>query len=273
MLKTPTVPLRFSKMHALGNDFVVIDARSGGTIAPEVVRLLGDRHRGVGFDTLALIGPSETGEASLAFWNADGSAAAACGNATRCVARVLMEESGADRVVIQGPAGPLDCRRAGDEVSVNMGPPVLDWTRIPLAREVNLDALPLPGGPSAVGMGNPHCVFFVDDADSVDPSVEGPVFETDPLYPDRTNVEFVSLLATDHLRMRVWERGGMATLACGSGACAALVAAHRRGLTGRRARITLDGGDLTIDWRADGVWMTGPATHVFDAVLSPEMQP
>jgi diaminopimelate epimerase len=150
-----------------------------------------------------------------------------------------------------------------------MGPPQLDWREIPLVRAVDPLHLPLPGDPVAVGMGNPHCVFFVADADAVDPAASGPGIEHDPLFPQRTNVEFASLIAPDRLRMRVWERGTGVTLACGSGACATAVAAHLRGLTGRRVTLDLDGGTLEVDWREDGVWLSGPTAHVFDGRLPP----
>jgi diaminopimelate epimerase len=153
--------------------------------------------------------------------------------------------------------------------AVNMGPPDLDWQRIPLAREADTLVLPIAGEPSAVGMGNPHCVFFVPDARAVDLAAEGARAERDPLFPEATNVEYVEVRSRSDLRMRVWERGTGVTLACGSGACAAAVAAHRRGLTDRRVRIELDGGFLDLDWREDGVWMTGPTAHVFSGRLTP----
>jgi diaminopimelate epimerase len=149
-----------------------------------------------------------------------------------------------------------------------MGAPVEDWRAIPLARAADLDALPLEGAPSAVGMGNPHCVFVVADAEAAPVETLGPLVERDPLFPERTNVEFVQLLDRETIRMRVWERGLGVTLACGSGACAAVVATARRGLTGRRVTVRLDGGPLGIDWRADGVWMTGPVAEVFEGTLS-----
>ncbi|MEL6678840.1 MAG: diaminopimelate epimerase, partial [Pseudomonadota bacterium] len=151
-----------------------------------------------------------------------------------------------------------------------MGQPQLDWREVPLAKAADLDALPLDGAPSAVGMGNPHCVFFVEDAEGVDLSARGPAVERYPLFPQRTNVEFVQVLNAHSLRMRVWERGGMITQACGSGACAVAVAAHRRGLTDRRVDVHLDGGTLQIEWREDGVWMTGPTALVFEGRLSDE---
>ncbi len=160
-------------------------------------------------------------------------------------------------------------RRADGLVSVNMGQPQLDWAEVPLARAADTLHLPLPGDPVGVGMGNPHCVLFVPNAESADVAGEGPRLEHDPLYPEGTNVEFASLTAPDRIRMRVWERGTGITLACGSGACATAVAAHLRGLTGRRVTLDLDGGPMEIDWRDDGVWMTGPTAHVFDGGAHP----
>ncbi len=264
--------LPFVKMHGAGNDFVIIDSRGAQAVTtPDLARALGDRHRGVGFDQLAEIRESENeGEIALDFWNADGSRAGACGNATRCVASLIMGETGQDRLGIRTERGLLQARRnETGRVSINMGPPQLDWQDIPLAHQTDTLHLPLPGDPAAVGMGNPHCVFLVEDAEAVDLATLGPRFETDPLFPERCNVEFVSEIAPDHMRMRVWERGTGITLACGSGACAVAVAAHRRGLSGRRVQIEADGGTLEVDWREDGVWLSGPVAHVFDATLSP----
>lgn len=267
-----TLGLPFVKMHGLGNDFVIIDSRlTGVRMTPALARALGDRNRGVGFDQLAEIRAAEGADFTLDFWNADGSRAGACGNATRCVSDLVMRQTGQDGVRLLTARGGLSAlRTASGLVSVNMGPPQLDWQDIPLARALDPLHLPLPGDPAAVGMGNPHCVFFVPDAEAVALAVEGPRFELDPLFPQKTNVEFVSVIGPDHLRMRVWERGAGVTLACGSGACAVAVAAHLRGLTGRAVRLDVDGGTLHIDWREDGVWMTGPVAHVFDGVLTPE---
>ena len=266
--------LRFMKMHGAGNDFVVIDSRGRGgaaVVTPALARALGDRNRGVGFDQLAEIRDSDSAGFALDFWNNDGSRAGACGNATRCVSDYVMAGAGLAAVSLVTARGGLSAVRLPDgRVSVNMGTPQLDWREVPLAHEADLLHLPLPGDPMAVGMGNPHCVFFVADAEAVDLPALGPVFEHDPLFPQRTNVEFASLTGPDRLRMRVWERGAGITLACGSGACATAVAAHLRGLTGRRVVLDLDGGVLEIDWREDGVWMTGPVAHVFDGWLSPE---
>jgi diaminopimelate epimerase len=261
----------FMKMHGLGNDFVVIDSRGRATVTTAALaRALGDRNRGVGFDQLAEIRDGAGADITLDFWNADGSRAGSCGNATRCVADHVMRGTGRDRISIRTERGLLAAlRRADGLVSVNMGQPQLDWSEVPLSGPQDTAHLPLPGDPAAVGMGNPHCVFFVPDATAIDVTTEGAALEHHPLYPEGTNVEFVSLTGPDRLRMRVWERGTGITLACGSGACAAAVAAHRRGLTRRRVMLDLDGGTLEIEWRDDGVWMTGPTAHVFDAELTP----
>ncbi|RED13180.1 diaminopimelate epimerase [Pontivivens insulae] len=260
-------PLTFRKMHGLGNDFVIIDGRNNAPIpSVEEVRAIGDRHRGVGFDQLVVLHESDEADFDVVFYNSDGSTSGACGNASRCIADLAMAESGRDSALLRTEGGLLRAERAGQLIRVNMGPPVLSWRDVPLARDVDLNALPLDGTPSAVGMGNPHCVFFVEDAEAVDIAVEGARFEHDPLFPERTNVEFVQSLTDGSLRQRTWERGAGETLACGSGACAVAVAAHRRGLTGRDVTIHLDGGDLHLDWRNDGVWMTGGISYAFTGV-------
>jgi len=257
------------KMHGLGNDFVVIDSRGRSpVVSRDLARALGDRHRGVGFDQLAEIRDGVTSDVTLDFWNADGSRAGACGNATRCVAEYLMRQAGTDTLSLTTERGRLQAAWSGDLVSVNMGLPQLNWRDIPVAQDVPLDHLPIDGDPVAVGMGNPHCVFFVDDIAAIDPAVAGPPIENHPLFPDRCNVEFAQIRARNEIRMRVWERGTGITLACGSGACATLVAAYIRGLADKHVRMQVDGGWLTLDWRDDGVWMTGPTTHVFDARLT-----
>lgn len=260
--------LPFMKMHGLGNDFMVLDHRSGGPeMTADLSRALADRHRGVGFDQLAIIEASDEADAEITFFNADGSYSAACGNATRCIARYLMSELGQAKLVLKTERGLLDCEDAGDGLTrVNMGLPLLDWRDIPLAVDVDTLHLPIDGDPVATGMGNPHCTFFVQNVEAIDLTVRGPELEHHPLFPQRTNVQFAQVLAPDRLRMRVWERGTGVTLASGSSSCAVAVAAHRRGLTGRSVSIDLDGGTIDIDWREDGVWMTGPTAHVFDGV-------
>jgi len=264
--------LPFMKMHGTGNDFVVIDRRDGGpAMTAALARAIGDRNRGVGFDQLAEITASDSADFGLVFWNSDGSQAGACGNATRCVSDYVMKGLGTKRVTLTTARGGLVALRAEDgRVWVNMGQPQLDWQSIPLAREVDHLHLPLPGVPVAVGMGNPHAVHFVEDAGAVDLARLGPQIEHDPLFPQRTNVEFATLISPCRLRLRVWERGTGITLACGSGACATAVAAHLRGMIGPRVALEVDGGVLEVDWRDDGVWLTGPVARVFDGVLSPE---
>ena len=271
--KTPLRGLPFMKMHGAGNDFVVIDSRGRAAVTtPALARAVGDRHRGVGFDQLAEIRDSDQADFALDFWNSDGSMAGACGNATRCVAHYMMGQLGRDDVTLVTARGLLRAERLADgRVAVNMGHPQRDWADVPLSHAVDSDHLPLPGDPVAVGMGNPHCVFFVADAEAADVAGHGAQIEHDPLFPARTNVEFASLISPDHLRMRVWERGTGITLACGSGACATAVAAAVRGLTGRRVTLTVDGGVLEVDWRDDGVWLSGPVAYVFEGVLSPDL--
>ncbi|WP_416884351.1 diaminopimelate epimerase [Marivita sp.] len=271
MMTNGTRDIAFMKMHGLGNDFVVLDARVqpvGMTSA--LAQAIGDRHRGVGFDQLAVIEAGEDGaHARLVFYNSDGSTAGACGNATRCIARHLMDETGLSEVVLLTERGRLIAQDAGGGLtSVNMGQPQLCWDEVPLAREMDTLELPIDGAPTATGMGNPHCTFFVEDAESVDLAARGAEIEHHPLYPQRTNVQFASVIGPDHLRMRVWERGVGVTLASGSSSCATAVAAARRGLTGRRVSIDLDGGRIEIDWREDGVWMTGPTAHVFSGTFT-----
>lgn len=262
--------LRFLKMHGLGNDFVMLDARGVDVpLRAPLVRAIGDRNRGVGFDQLIVLRDGAGADVALEFWNADGSMAGACGNGTRCAARLVFDEVGRDAITLRTERGLLHAERCADgRIRVNMGTPELTWDAVPLARDIPLDPLPLDGAPAAVGMGNPHCVFFVEDVAQVDLARLGARFEHDPLFPQRTNVEFVQVINSTTLRMRVWERGGMITQACGSGACAVAVAAALRGLTERSVRVILDGGPLDIDWRDDGVWMTGETALTFEGVFS-----
>jgi len=267
---TSGVPFR--KMHGLGNDFVVVDARGrSNPVSAALARAVGDRHFGVGFDQLAVILDSDQAEAKLQFWNSDGSLSGACGNATRCIAGLILEETGKAAITLETERGLLPCKALGGGLfSVNMGLPQLDWAEVPLAQAMDTLHLPIPGDPVALGMGNPHCVFFVDDAEAVDLVSRGGAAEHHPLYPQRTNVEFVQVLSRDEIRLKIWERGVGVTLASGSCACASVVAAARRGLTGRACRVIVDGGVLMIDWREDGVWMSGPTAYVFDGVFTPE---
>lgn len=265
-------PLHFRKMHGLGNDFVVIDARQGDNpMTPARARALGDRNRGVGFDQLVVIATDPEATARVTFWNPDGSTAGACGNATRCVADLLMRESGTAAVTLRSAFGLLRARRAPDAlVTVDMGVPQFDWRVIPLADPADTLHLPLEGDPAAVSMGNPHCVFFVPDAEAVPLATFGPAIEHHPLFPERCNVEVVQVIDRATVRARVWERGAGITLACGSGACALVAAAIRRGLCDRKVAVHLDGGMLTLEWPDDaaGILMTGPVAYVFEGTLS-----
>ena len=269
MASTELTSLPFMKMHGLGNDFVVIDGRKTPVEMTDVLaRALADRNRGVGFDQLAVIEPSDG--LQLTFYNADGTQSSACGNATRCVAAYEMDAVGtrALDIMVTGRGMLKAVRDADGLVSVNMGPPVLDWADIPLAEAVDTLSLPIAGDPVATGMGNPHCTFFVEDVAAIDLADFGSEMEHHPLYPERTNVQIAEITGQDRIRMRVWERGTGITLASGSSSCATAVAAARRGLTGRKVQIDLDGGSLFVDWRDDGVWMAGATAHVFDGVLT-----
>ena len=269
--------LTFTKMHGLGNDFVVLDARAAPlALTSAQVRAIADRRTGVGCDQLLVVEPPRNGtaDAFLRIHNADGGEVAACGNGTRCVAAMIMAEKGAESALIETKVGILEARAgAAGEISVDMGPASLEWRNIPLARDADTMHLGIEAGlladPVAVSVGNPHAVFFVDDAEAVPLDVVGPEIEHHPLFPERTNVEAAQVISSRRVRLRVWERGVGITRACGSGACATLVAAHARGLTERAADIDLDGGTLKIELRKDDhVIMTGPAAVSFSGTFS-----
>ncbi len=274
--------LPFLKMQGLGNDFVVIDQRGqdiAARMCPRLARALADRRLGIGCDQLAVLRDDsdrdgdhdDPVDAAVDFWNADGSPSDACGNATRCIGRLLMKESGRNIVRVRTGRGILSVHATDDgEYSVNMGQPRRHWTEIPLARDVDPMALPIDGSPVSVNMGNPHCVFIVGEHGLSGAEERGPGIERHPLFPERTNVEFVHVVDRNAIRARIWERGTGVTLASGSGSCAAAVATHLRGFTERRVTVRLDGGSLEIDWRDDGVWMKGPADKVYSGRLAPE---
>ncbi len=267
----------FIKMHGLGNDFVVIDSRNGDLkLSPAEAKAIADRHSGVGCDQLLILekpAKPNLADVFMRILNSDGSESGACGNGTRCVADLLMRETGRDKLVIETSAGLLDAERAPDgRVSVDMGPARLDWRDIPLKEACDTAHVPLALGPLkdpvAVNMGNPHAVFFVDDVAKIDLAALGPVLERHAMFPERANIEVAQLIGPDRIRLRVWERGAGITLACGSGACATGVAAARRGLTGRKVTIVLERGELEIEWLPDGhVLMTGPVAVSFTGVL------
>ena len=274
--------LAFTKMHGLGNDFVVLDARGGGIDLDEAfARAISDRRLGIGCDQILVIEPPKgtNGEADIfmRILNADGGEAEACGNGTRCVAAKVMAETGAGELKIETRAGILAATNAGDgNFSVDMGPVNLDWQAIPLAGETNTLNLNIEtgmlSGPVAVNVGNPHCVFFVDDVAKVPLEDLGPEIETHALFPERTNVGVAQILANGQIRLRVWERGVGITRACGSGACAAVVAANRRNLAARETVVVLDGGTLAIQWREDNhIIMTGPVATSFSGVVDPAL--
>ena len=265
----------FIKMHGCGNDFVIFDDRAGTLgLTPAVAAHISDRHFGVGCDQFIVLEPARPGaDVFMRIRNPDGGEAGACGNATRCVAHVLHAETGNRTPIIQTisgllPAEILDGRR----VRVDMGPARLGWQDVPLAHPADTLHLPLALGPvsdpAAASMGNPHATFFVDDVEALDLASLGPALEHAAIFPDRANIGFAQILAPDRIRLRLWERGAGLTLACGSGACATMVNAARRGLTGRHARIIADGGELDLAWRDDGhVLMTGPVATAFKGAI------
>ncbi len=253
--------MKFRKMHGLGNDFDIFDARTEDLfITPDDMALIADRHWGVGCDLITVIDASEKADAQVFFFNADGSDSATCGNASRCVADIIMNETGKDSCTLEAGTRTLECTRKDDLVQVNMG--------------VSKDTKDLDlsyGGvdkPVAVDMGNPHLVFFVDDIEAVDVADIGAYFETHDDFPERTNVEFVQVIDKTHLRQKTWERGVGVTEACGSGACAVAVAAIHRELSEKKVEIELDGGLMTIEQTDGGdLLMTGPVAYVFEGTL------
>lgn len=272
--------LSFTKMHGLGNDFVVVDCRADGCMPDTaMIGVLTDRRRGVGCDQLIPLMPPEDPKADIymRILNADGGEVGACGNATRCVADYIMRETGKDTVVVQTKAGLLHCTRDRNGlITVDMGSPRLEWHQIPVSYECDTCHLPLKidhklikMAPVGVNMGNPHAVFFVDDVENFPVSEIGAVIEHNSLFPERTNVEFAQILDKGRIRMRVWERGAGETSACGTGACATLVAAVRLGYVNRVCEVVLNGGVLGIHWREeDGhVLMAGPVAYVYKGTM------
>jgi len=258
--------VRFHKMHGLGNDFVVIDARDRPVEMTEArARALADRRTGVGCDQLILLEPSSVADARMRIFNADGGEVEACGNATRCVVKLL-----GGRAAIETLGGLLGGRSEGDLVSVELEQPRFEWDAIPLSYAMDTRAMPVGWedlvSPMAVNVGNPHVVFFVADSDAVELARLGPLIETDPLFPARINVNVATVDDRANIRLRVWERGVGLTDACGTGACATAVAAIRAGLVDSPVTVTLPGGPLVIGWApGEPITMSGPATHVFTA--------
>lgn len=263
-------PLRpFRKMHGLGNDFVIFDARTDPLdLSEDQLRHIAERKRGIGCDQIITLRSSSQAHVFMQIHNADGSEVDACGNATRCVGHLLMDENDLDQVHIETGAGLVFAERDGELISVDMGEPRLNWQQIPLSQEMNCEDVTLDAGPLSnpvvVNVGNPHVIFFVDNVQSIALSDLGPEIENHPLFPERVNVSLVEKTGANQLRQRVWERGAGITEACGSAACAAIVAASLRGLVERSATITLDGGDLNMQWKTDNhIQMNGPIAYVF----------
>ena len=274
------MPLHFTKMHGLGNDFVVIDAINQPVdMTPQLSRALADRRFGIGCDQLLLVEPARLPGTDFHYriFNADGSEVEQCGNGARCFARFVRDRGLTinDEIQVGTAAGAIRLRmRADGQVSVDMGLPRLEPAEIPFqaARREAFYALDLDGDTVVIGalsMGNPHAVLRVDDIDQAAMAMLGPRIEHDARFPNRVNVGFMQIVDAGHIRLRVWERGVGETLACGTGACAATVLGRIQGALDERVRVTLPGGDLVIDWPGEGasVTMTGPATHVFDGVI------
>lgn len=271
-----TVSLPFIKMDGTGNDFIIIDARTQPIIfSKDQVMYLSDHKNEItgGCDQFIVMEPSSDADCFMRIYNADGTEVDACGNASRCIPFLLMEEKGTDSVLIQTNAGILMAtRQSANEISVDMGEARLEWHDIPLRETIDTLHLPIRQGalkyPTAVSMGNPHAVFFVDNVDDIELAIVGPSLEHHPLFPEQANIGVAHIAAPDHIVLRVFERGVGETAACGTGACAALVAAHRRGLTGRKARISLKGGDLEIEWMENNhVLMTGAVNYQREGTL------
>lgn len=279
-----TMTPHFLKMNGLGNDFVVLDLRREPFVLSETLtRAIADREKGVGCDQLITIEePRNGGDVFMGIRNADGSTVGACGNAARCIGKLILEETGKDAVLIETLGGNTVARHAeGGHITVDMGEPRLGWNEIPLSEEfqdtrtIELEVGPLGNpimhSPGVVNVGNPHAVFFVDDVDAIDLGRIGPMLENHPLFPERANISVAQILSPTHIRIRTWERGAGLTRACGTAACASAVAAIRRRKTERKMTVSLPGGDLTIEWReADNhIHMTGAAMLDYEGTLDP----
>jgi diaminopimelate epimerase len=274
--------VRFRKMNGLGNDFVVLDMRARAlALKAAQIAAIADRKRGIGCDQVIALEPSEFADVFMRIWNADGGEVGACGNAARCVAALLVAERGSPHVMIETESGLLQATLNQDRsVTIDMGAPRFNWDEIPLAepfddtRRITLQTDdPELSAPSVVNVGNPHCIFFVSDVEANDLGRLGPSLEHHKLFPERANISLAQVTGPGSLRLRSWERGAGLTRACGTAACAAAVAAVRRGLTGRVVTVTLPGGDLVIDWREDDdhILMTGPFALDYEGTLPPEL--
>jgi diaminopimelate epimerase len=278
---TALCSIAFRKMNGLGNEFVVLDGRREPvTLSGPQAAAIADRQSGIGCDQVIVMEPSGQADVRMRIWNADGNEVESCGNASRCIADLLFNETGRSAVTIDTAGGLLVCTVAPDgRVSVDMGVPRFDWEAIPLAepfhdtRTIELQVGPIDNpvlhSPSVVNVGNPHCIFWVDDVEAYELERIGPVLEFHPMFPERANISLCQVVSAEHIVLKVWERGAGLTRACGTAACAAAVAAARKRLTARTVRVTLPGGDLEIDWREadDHVVMTGPVAYEFSGEL------
>ncbi len=272
--------IAFRKMNGLGNDFVVLDARAHDFALDDAAgRIIADRENGIGCDQLITLEPSENADVFMRIRNADGGEVGACGNATRCIADIVMKEADREPVTVETNAGLLVCSRAdADRITVDIGEPLLNWDEIPIAEEMDTRVIELQIGPiddpvlhspSVVNVGNPHCIFWVEDLEPHDLSRIGPLLEHHPIFPERANITLAHVTAPDAMTLKVWERGVGLTRACGTAACAAAVAGVRRRLSDRLVTVNLPGGPLIVEWReSDGhVLMTGPVAYEFDGIL------
>jgi diaminopimelate epimerase len=278
------VKLRFAKMQGLGNDFVVIDGvRQAVAMTPALARRLADRHFGVGCDQVLLVEPPRSRDADFRYriWNADGGEVGQCGNGARCFVRFVRDRGLSDKreLRVETSSGMIAPRLEADgEVTVDMGPPRFEPARVPFVSDSDAPLQPLELAPgrivqiTALSMGNPHAVQVVADVESAPVATEGPLIENHPRFPERVNAGYVQIVDRGRVRLRVWERGAGETLACGTGACAAVAAGVRRGLLDAKVRVATRGGDLTIEWRGgdNPVWMTGPAVTVFEGEINVE---
>jgi diaminopimelate epimerase len=278
---TALCSIAFRKMNGLGNEFVVLDGRREPvTLSGAQAAAIADRQSGIGCDQVIVMEPSSHADVRMRIWNADGNEVESCGNASRCIADLLFNETGRTAVTIDTAGGLLVCTAApGGHVCVDMGVPRFGWKAIPLSepfhdtRTIELQVGPIDNpvlhSPSVVNVGNPHCIFWVDDVEAYELERIGPVLEFHPMFPERANISLCQVVSPEHIVLKVWERGAGLTRACGTAACAAAVAAARKRLTGRKVRVTLPGGDLEIDWREadDHVVMTGPVAYEFSGEL------
>jgi diaminopimelate epimerase len=280
---TDAASIPFRKMNGLGNDFVVLDARAQPIkLGAAEAQRIGDRNNGVGCDQVIVMEPSQKADVFMRIFNADGSEVSACGNATRCIALIAAAETGRSDVSVETKAGLLTANVNGaDRITIDMGRPHFAWNEIPLAEpfgdttgiELQIGPIDAPvlHTPSVVNVGNPHAIFWVDDVEAYDLARFGPLLENHPIFPERANISLAQVTSRSGLRLRTWERGAGLTKACGTAACAAAVAAARKGLTERQVNVELPGGVLFIDWtKDDRILMCGPAELEFEGTLAPD---